>query len=96
MDLAGRVRKSDFRRSAVLFGGGKRGADIARIVKRVEYTDNVYAVFNGLFAEQVHHVVGVMLVTQKVLTAQKHLKFGVGDSFSQCAQSFPRVFVKIS
>ncbi len=96
MHFARGVRKRRFNRAAVLFGALYGLAHVARVVERVENTDYIYAVLYRHFAEFVYHVVGVMLVAEQVLTAKQHLQFGVGQRFSEFAQSFPRVFVEIT
>ena len=80
--------------SAVFFTALHSLFHIARIVKRVKNTDNVNAVFNRLFNEHINHVIGIMLVAEQVLTAQKHLQLGVGHMLFKGAQSLPRVLVQ--
>ncbi len=82
-------------RDAAVFLGGLHGRfQIARIVERVEDTDDIDAVFNGLSHEGIHHVVRIMLIAQDVLPAQQHLQLGVGDGLAQGAQALPRILVQ--
>ena len=80
--------------TAVLLGGLDGLLQVAHVVQSVENTDDVNAVFDGLAAESVHHVVGVVLVAQNVLAAEEHLQLGVGQSGLQLAQTLPGIFVQ--
>ncbi len=80
----------------VLDGFVNGNTDISCVVERVENTDDVDAVFNALFNEHSYNIVGIMLVSEKVLTSQKHLKLSVGALSFDFSQSFPRVFVEIA
>ena len=78
-----------------VFPGGLDGLlQIAHVVERVENADDVNAVFNALGAERVHHVVGIVLVTQNVLAAEQHLQLGVLHMLADGAQTLPRVLVQ--
>ena len=59
--------------AAVLLGELDGGFQVAHIVQRIENTDDIDAVFNGLAAELLHHVVGIVLVAQDVLAPEQHL-----------------------
>ena len=67
---------------------------IAQIVQRVEDTDDVNAVLDGLLDELIDHVVRIMLVAKNVLATEQHLQLGVGHRLAQRAQTLPRVFVQ--
>ena len=71
------------------------GFEIAHVVERVENTNDVDAVVNGFFNEHLDDFVGIMLVAEKVLTSEQHLKFRVGHSLTQITQTLPRIFVEI-
>ena len=70
--------------------------EVAKIVECVEDTDNIDAVVNGFFHKHLDDFVGIVLVTQEVLTSQKHLEFGIRHCLAQVAQTLPRIFVEIS
>ena len=72
------------------------GLDISQVVERIEYTDDVDAVFNALSDEKANDIVGIMLVAQKVLTSEEHLQLGVRARLADLAQALPRIFVEIS
>ena len=47
--------------------------DISKIIKRIKNTDNVYAVINGTLYKLIHYIIGIMLVSKQILSAQQHL-----------------------
>ena len=83
-----------FADAAVFFGGSDGLFKVFDVIEGVENADNVNAVFDAEANEFVHDVVGIVFVTQNVLTSEQHLKFAVRHGFSQSAQPFPRVFVQ--
>ena len=82
--------------TAVFFDRLDRLHQISGIVQRVKDSDNVDSVLYGFFDEFVNDIVRVMLISQKVLTSQEHLKPRVRHRRAQFAKSFPRIFVKKS
>ena len=94
MDGADGVAHGHLRSAAVLLGGLHGGFHVADIVQRVEAADDVDAVFDALFDEELHHIVSIVLVAQQVLATQQHLQLGVGQTLAQDAQALPRVFVQ--
>ena len=80
--------------AAGLLAGLDRGLEVAHVVERVEHAHHVDAVFDGLLHHGAHHVVGVVLVAQKVLAAQQHLQLGVVHVRTDGAQALPRVLVE--
>ena len=73
-----------------------RRLDVSYIVERVEYSDYINAVFNALFDKKTHHIVGIVLVTEKILASQKHLELRIGAGFPDFAEPFPGIFVEIA
>ena len=67
---------------------------VSGVVERVENSDYVNSVFDGFFNKFVNHVIRIMLVSEQILTSQKHLKTGFRHCGTQFAQTLPRVFVK--
>src|SRR5699024_8876858 len=66
------------------------------IVQSVENSDDVDTVLDGHLDEFVDDVVCIVLVTQNVLTSQKHLQLCVGHSLLKLTQSLPRILVEES
>ena len=88
-----RVGHGDLHVSAFLVGGFDRRFKVARVVQRVEDTNDVDAVCKRFLNEILHDVVGIVAIAQNVLSAEKHLQLGVLDFFSDLAQAFPRILV---
>lgn len=70
-----------------LNGGFDGRLQVARVVQRVENTQDVNAVGNGLLHEILDGVVRVMAVAQHVLAAEQHLQLGVRHFLAQDAQA---------
>ena len=80
--------------AAVLLDGLDCLAEIADIVQRVKDTDDLNAVFNGLLAEFLDDIVGIMLIAEDVLPTEEHLQLGLGHMGLQRAQTLPRILVE--
>ena len=59
---------------AALDSGLGSGLDIAQVVERVEYTDDVNAVLHRFFNKHFNYLVGIVLIPKQILTSQQHLK----------------------
>ena len=94
MDRGDGVAEGGLHLSAVLLGGLDGLLQIAHIVERVENADDIDTVFDGLTAEGVHHIVGVVLVAQDILAAEEHLQLGLGQTCLQLAQALPGIFIE--
>ena len=46
---------------------------IAKVVEGIKNSDNINAVFNALSDEGSYNIIGIMLVSEKVLSAKEHL-----------------------
>ena len=68
--------------------------EVIRIVERVEYTDDVYAVSDGRAHEAADDIVAVMLIAEDVLPAQEHLELGVRHRRADLAQALPRILIE--
>ena len=88
------VADGSLHHTAVLLDELHGGLHIAGVVQGVEDTHHINAVFNGLLAESLYHVIRVVAVAQNVLAAQQHLQLGVGKALLQGAQALPGVFVQ--
>ena len=80
--------------ATVLLRITNRCFQVSRIVQRVKNTDDVNAVFNGLAAELLHHIVRIVLVAQNVLAAEEHLQFRIGQRLAQRSQTIPGIFIQ--
>ena len=70
--------------------------DIAKVVECVKNSDDINTVFNALSDEGSYDIIGIVLVAEKILATEKHLKLCVGTSLSDFAKSFPGIFAKIT
>lgn len=77
-----------------LLGGIDSELHVVDIVERVEYSEDVESVLDGLFAKVVDGIVRVRRVADSVGTSDESLEGNVGDQLSQCPQSLPRVLVQ--
>ena len=94
VNRADRVADGDFAVAAVLLSGLDGLLQIAQIVQRIEDTDDINAVLDGLLDELIDHVIRIMLVAEDVLAAEQHLQLGVGHRLAQRAQTLPRILVQ--
>ena len=79
---------------ALLYGLFNGDLEVIGVVESVEYTNDVDAVFDRGTHEAAHDIVGIMLIAENVLTAQKHLELGVGHFCADLAQALPRILVQ--
>ena len=80
--------------SSNFFGSFNSSLQIADIVERIKNTHNINAVINRFFNKVVDNVIGIVAGSKHVLAAEKHLKFCVGHSFADDAQTFPGIFIQ--
>ena len=76
---------------ADLEGGGDGLLEIPDIVHCIEDAEDIHSVLGSRFYESVHNIIGVVSVTQNVLTAQQHLHARVGHGLSETAQPLPGI-----
>ena len=93
MDGRRRIAQRYLTASAVFLRGDDRLLQVADVVQRVENADDVDTVFDGLFAEQIDDVVGIVAVAQYVLPSEKHLQLRVLTDGADFAKPFPRILV---
>ncbi len=79
---------------ALFLGGFYRGLEVTDVVERVEYTDYVDTVRNGLLNEVFEHIVRIVTISEHILSSEQHLELCIGHFTTQYAQSVPRVFVE--
>src|SRR5690554_827982 len=73
-----------------------RGFDIAHIIHRVKYAENINAVVRRALDELVNHVVSVMTVAENILSAQQHLHGRLGHRLFKLADAVPGIFTQIA
>ena len=73
MNGAYRIADRRFAYAAVFLDGFNRGFEVSYVIKSVENSDYGYAVVYARFNELIYDVVGIMFVTEQILTAEKHL-----------------------
>ena len=71
-------------------------SQIARIVHGIEDTKHVDTVDGRPLDEFLDHVVGIMTITEDVLSPEQHLLPGIGHGLLQRAQAFPRILAEIA
>ena len=94
MHRADGVAQRNLGPAAVLLHGLNSLAQVADVVQRIEDADDIDAVFDGLLAEFLDDIVGIVLVAQNVLAAEEHLQLRLGHVGLQGAQALPRVLVQ--
>ena len=77
-------------------GGFHGNLQVVGVVQSVEDTDDVDAVLHSLLHEQLDEIVGVVGVTQNILTTQQHLQLGVGHLCPDLAQPLPGILVQVA
>ena len=80
--------------STFLIGCLDGSLQVAGIVQRVENTDDIDAVGNGLLDEVLDGVICIGAVAQHVLAAEQHLQLLVGQLLAQDAQTLPGVLIQ--
>ena len=68
--VAGGVGNRDLSMSAFLLGRGDSGLEVADIIQSIKNTDNINPVGNGFLDEIFQDIIGIMAVTQHILTAE--------------------------
>ena len=69
---------------------------VARIVQRVEDTEDIHAVLGGLVHEPVDDLVVVVAVAEQVLATQQHLQARVRHQFAEGPQPHPGILIEVS
>ena len=94
MDGRCRVAYGALRMSAVLLYAGDGFFEVARIVQRVEHSEDIHAVFACERDETLNYIVGIVLVAKQILPAKKHLKRRLLADLFQLAQTFPWILAQ--
>ncbi len=92
VDRADRIADGGFDMFAAGFDLPHGPVEVAHIVERVEDAEDIDAVGCGSFDEPFQHIVGIMPVSDQVLSAQQHLESGVGHGGPQRPEPFPGIF----
>ena len=69
---------------------------VSYIVECIENSDDVDSVLNALCDELSYNVVRIVLVAEKILTSEKHLKLRVRTRLANLSESLPRILVKVT
>ena len=72
------------------FDGNSQIADIVESIKNSEHTDTMSA---GMLYEFLNDIIGVVVVTEKILTAKQHLNRCL-EFCLEFVESLPRVFIE--
>ncbi len=94
MRRAGGIAQCALGVRAVAAYRAERRFHIARVVHGVEDAEHVHAVFHRAFNKTLHHIIGIVTITEQVLAAQQHLQGGLRHGFFQLAQANPRVLAE--
>ena len=70
MYRTGGIADGALRMFAGFFDGFHRGFNVTQIVQCIEYTEYINAVIRRFLHKGFHHVIGVMAITEQVLSAQ--------------------------
>ena len=70
--------------------------EVSYIVKCIKNPDDVDSVFNALCHKFSYNIVRVMLVAEKILTSEKHLKLCVRTCLANLSESLPRILVQVT
>jgi hypothetical protein len=65
--------------------------DVADIVQCVEDAEDVDAIGSGPFDEPFQHIVGIVPISDQVLSPEQHLELGIGHGGAQRAEPFPGI-----
>ena len=74
----------------------ERTLEVARVIHRVEDTEDIDTAGRGTLDEGIHHVIGVMTIAEQVLGAQQHLLLSLGHRFLQGTNARPGVFAQVA
>ena len=94
MERADCVNECALDMCAGFFGDPHRHFQVTDVVQRVKDPDDSNAIVDGPFDEFGHHIIGVMVVAENVLSAQQHLNRCLFAVTLDDAQSFPGIFVE--
>ena len=70
------------------------GIKVSGVVESVKNSDDIDTVSKRFLNEVLYNVIGIMSVTEDILTAEEHLELGVFNAVTDLAESFPWVFIK--
>ena len=82
--------------SRIFLGSHQGGFKVAEIVQGIENTDDINTVLDTELNEFLNDVIMIVLVSQKVLATEQHLKTRIGHVLADVPQSFPRILSQIS
>ena len=69
---------------------------VAHIVHGIEHPEHVDTVAGSPLHELRHHIIGVVAVTENILTPKQHLLGGIRHGFFQLPNTLPGIFTQIA
>ena len=88
------IRNSHLNMLTSLFSGICSTLQVARIVASIEDTENSDTVAGSSLNELIYNVIGIMAITQQVLTTQQHHDGGIGQCSMKLSQALPGIFIQ--
>ena len=82
--------------SIFLVGGLYGSLKVPDIIQAVEDPDDIYTVCNGFLNKVLYHIICIVIVSEDVLSTEKHLKLGIFDLITQFTKSLPRILLEES
>ncbi len=79
--------------AAFLLTGLYGSFNISCIIQGVKDTDDIHTIGDGLLYKVIHHIIGIMLVSQKVLSSQKHLELCLLGLVLNLSESLPGILI---
>ena len=70
------------------------GLEIPGIVQRIKNSYDIYSVCYGFLYEIGYYIVGVMTVSENILTAEEHLQLCILYRFADNAEALPRILAE--
>ena len=67
--------------------------DIPDIIQRIKNADDIDSVFHGILHKLSHHIIRIVMISQYILSAQKHLKLRIRHCLPNLPQTLPRIFI---
>ena len=69
---------------------------IAGIIHRIKHPEHIDAINRSPLDKLFHNIVGIVAITQNILTAKQHLLRGIGHGLFQCANTLPGILAQIA
>ena len=69
---------------------------VTNVIHRVEHPENVHAIHGRTLYKPIHNVIGIMSITQNVLSPEQHLLARIGHRFLELAYSLPGILTQVT